>query len=214
MPPSDDVGYFRIAIRGNGEDYFALADLAYFMHDSNLLYEFSRIIVDPKYAEYQFSRFSTYRNRYRIDEVDMLRVERLRIESPLELIAVVAAFPSTATAIWVLVQAVEKIANFHLRRDILKLNREKLRRELEAAHPDTRVLEHGDVILREQLRIREAEYLYDKIEEHLQKNPIHISEIDVTYIRELPVKRRVAGEEETSNSGKKEEEDNGETETQ
>lgn len=74
-----------------------------------------------------------------------------------------------------------------MNRDVLKLTREKLRRELEKA-PRVEVAEvNHDHFIRE-VQIREADYTYEKIEGHFRDNPIQIREIKVTYVRELPKK--------------------------
>ena len=87
-------------------------------------------------------------------------------------------------------QIFEKIANFSLNREILKLNRDKLRREL--AQPlgqgQADIRELTEDSFRQQVHIREAEYIYDRIENHLRDNPIRIREIEVAYVRELPKK--------------------------
>src|SRR3989442_11733767 len=109
MPQTSDFGYFQIALLGKEDDYPSLIDISSFLYDFNLLYEFSRIVVDPRYAGYRFSRYSTYRNARRISSADRLEIERLRVESPIELITIVAAVPVAAGALWVLVQSFERI---------------------------------------------------------------------------------------------------------
>jgi hypothetical protein len=188
MLPRSDFGFFQIDVHCKDGDYPSLSGIAYFLHDFNLLYEFSRIVEDPKYRDYRFSRFSVYRNRRRIDPNDQLVVRRLTRESPLEFIAAVAALPAAATAIWVLVQTFEKIWNMPVNHDILKLNREKLKRELEGQTNAPPLSEGSEHRFREQLRYREAEYFYERIEHHLADNLIRVAEIDVTYTRELPPK--------------------------
>jgi len=191
MPPSSDFGFFRTEFKADdSDDYPTFSDINYFLHDLNLLYEFSRVIVDPKYRGYHFSRFFAYRNRQRIDDSDQLRIERLRQESPLYIAAVAAALPATAATIWVLVQIFEKLANFGLNRDILKLNREKLRRELALPLPpnEASITQMTRESFTRQIHIREAEFIYDRIENHLRRNPIAIREIEVTYVTNLEKK--------------------------
>jgi hypothetical protein len=86
-----DFGYFQIAIRGEEGDYPALIDISSFLYDLNLFYEYVRIVVDPKYARYKFSRFSGYRNAKHVEWEDRLEIQSLRIDSPIELIIVIAA---------------------------------------------------------------------------------------------------------------------------
>jgi hypothetical protein len=191
MLPKSDSGYFQIHLTAGEkeDDYPALTDVDYFLHDFNLLYELSHIVVDPKYSDYKFTRFFPYRNRRRIAAPDQLAVERLSYESPLELVTLVMALPSVAATIWVVVQTMEKIADRKIKREILELTRDKLRRELQAPNGMELAAPQGlDESYREQIRIRGAEYHYETIEKHLQQNPIRISRIDVTYVRELKIK--------------------------
>lgn len=190
MPQPSDFGYFQIALRGDEGDYPALTDISSFLHDFNLLYEFSRVIVDPKYEGYRFSRFSTYRNNRRVEPGDQLEIQSLRIESPIELITIVAATPVAAATLWVLVQTAEKIANFSLNRDILKLQREKLRKELESAHGDVpRQVRESDAAFSDQVHTREAEHHFDRLEKRLAETPVRVKELEITHIRELPARR-------------------------
>src|SRR5215471_17199909 len=101
MPQPSDFGYFQIALRCDEGDYPALSDVTSFLYDFNLLYEFSRMVIDSKYEGVKLSRSSGYRNRKRLWPEDRLEIERLRIESPIELITVVAAGPSAAMTLWV-----------------------------------------------------------------------------------------------------------------
>jgi hypothetical protein len=191
MPRPSDFGYFQIAVRGEEGDYPALIDISSFLYDFNLLYEFARIVVDPRYARYKFSNRSGYRNARRIDWEDRLEVETLRVESPIALIAVVAAVPAAATTLWALTQAVEKLANFRINRQILKLQRDRLLAEApkdsDSVLPE---MSESDATFREQVRIREADYNFDRVEQHLQQNPVRVREIEITHVRELPAKRR------------------------
>lgn len=172
----------------------AVTDISYLLYDFNLLYEFSRIIVDPKYEGYKFSRYSGYRNAKRVLPDDRLEVETLRVESPFLLTAILIAAPAAIGALWVLTQTLEKIVNFPINRDILKLQRDKLRRELQSPDADvSSAPPESETRLREQLRIREAEYYFGRVEEHLRASPIRVREIEITHVSELPAKNRTRG---------------------
>ena len=124
---------------------------------------------------------------------DRLRVVTLRHESPIVLIAVGAAVPPAVGAIWGVVQIVEKIANFPLNRDILKLQRDKLRKELGPTNTDA-VMPLDEETFRHQLQIREGIYYYDRYYDRtgkrLQGSSIRITEFEITTIRHLPPKSR------------------------
>jgi hypothetical protein len=178
-------------LRGEENAYPALIDISSFLYDFNLLYEYSRLIADPKYGRYKFTRFSAYRNGKRVWPDDRLEVESLRLESPLLLLAIIAAVPAGAAALLALTQAVEKIANFSLNRELLKLQVEKLRKELDSAPASVpwEALE-SDSAFEEQLHIREADYYFDRVRRHQEESSIRIKELEITYVRELPPKQR------------------------
>jgi hypothetical protein len=189
MPRPSDFGYFQIVLSGEEGDYPALLDISSFLYDFNLLYEFSRLIVDAKYAGYKFSRYSAYRNARRILSEDRLEIESLRVQSPIALIVIVVATPAAAAALWALTQALEKIANFPINREILRLQRDKLRRELASSEGNVLpATPESDVAFREQLRIREADYYFGRVEDHLQDSPVHVKQIEITQVRELSAK--------------------------
>jgi hypothetical protein len=191
MPQPSNFGYFQIAIRGEENHYPALIDVSSFLYDLNLLYEFSRIVIDPQYAQRTLSSFSGYRNSKRVHPEDRLELQSLRIESPFELITIVAAAPAAAMTLWVLAQALEKVVNFPLNREILKLQRDKLRKELQST-PDNEPQEmpESDERFREQLHIREVDGYFGRVEQRLHDSPVQVREIEVVYVRELPAKVR------------------------
>jgi hypothetical protein len=182
-------GYFQIALRGEEGDYPSLIDVSTFLNDFNLLYEFSRLIVDSRYADYRFSRFSTYRNAIRIGPRDRLSIQTLRVQSPIVLVAVVLAIPASAAAIWALTQTVEKIFNFPLNREIRILERDKLRRELGRPSTDAAPeMPETDTLFRQQVSIRGADYYFDRVSDHLHENRVHVREIEITHVVQLPTR--------------------------
>jgi hypothetical protein len=191
MPTPSNFGYFELAVRGAEREYPTLIDVSSFLYDWNLLYEFSRIVVDPRYADFKFSRFSVDRGAKRIRPEDRLEVQRLRVESPIELITIVAAVSAVATTLWVMTQTVEKIANFRLNREHLELQRDKLRKELHAGHDNVQAyLSEGDATFREQLRIREADRYFNRVERRLDDSPVRVKELEITRVWKLPAKPR------------------------
>jgi hypothetical protein len=67
--------------------------------------------------------------QFRLDEAHKLRINRIYLNSPLEIAAIVAAIPAAITALWGLVQIYDKLANLKK----LKLEIQKLQRELAGA---------------------------------------------------------------------------------
>jgi AraC-like DNA-binding protein len=115
---------------------FPLADTTYFLNDFNLLYEFSRLIVDSKYEGYKFSRFSVGRNEQRLSWEDQMRVQSLRQESPISLIVIVAAVPAAAAAIGKVLEIIDRIRNWRVDHQLRQLQLEKLLKDLGVAEPN------------------------------------------------------------------------------
>jgi hypothetical protein len=114
----------------------------------------------------------------------------LRHESPLLFVGLVAAVPAAVGAVWGLVQIVEKIANLRVNREILILQRDKLKRELLEVSPDaSRVLE-DDTWFRHRIESQEAAYFYDRTGKRLEKSSIRITEFEVRVVRQLPERPR------------------------
>ena len=85
--------------------------------------------------------------------------------------AVVAAVPVAIGAAWGVVQIVETIANWHLNREILELQRDKLKQELHQTFGNYPEFIERGANVREELRLREGTYYYDRTAERLKENP-------------------------------------------
>ena len=68
-----------------------LQDIGLYLIDINLFYEISRLLLDPEYKQFQFSRYTTYRNRHRLREGDQLQLISMHEGSPLLLVAGIVA---------------------------------------------------------------------------------------------------------------------------
>jgi len=68
-----------------------LTDLTNFLNDLNLLYEYSRMLIDHKYDDYKFSRFSSGRNERRLSSEEQLSVGAIVHRSPLDLTVIAKA---------------------------------------------------------------------------------------------------------------------------
>ena len=173
------------------------------------MYEFTRVIADPKYAEFRLTRFFEYRNRERIDSEDQLRVQRISKQSPLEVTLIVTVVGLTATLMGGLAPFAEFIRSIYLLpidrkiKDVdlqlkqadLQLKNADLRlKELEARKLDAEVrhLERsadisksGRAPVRHEIQTN-YEALYKKLQKRLRKNPIRVREIGITELPRLP----------------------------
>jgi len=163
-------------------DSVTLLNMSGFLYDFNLLYEITRLAVDSKYEDFHFSPAAYYRQGRPLRTADRLQVRRVIYGSPLEVVAVVGAVGGSAvavaTAVWLIVQAVEKIANFHLNRKKLRAELAKLEREehQSEATPNTERV-------KQLLERREALEMYENVIRRLSDADIRVIEISVRIVR-------------------------------
>ena len=159
-----------------------VAEIALFLYDFTSLYEIVRLAVDPHYRTYKFSRFSLYRNGRPLDERDRLELGSIHMRSPLEVVATIAvaggAAASAATAIWVVVQTLEKIYNLRLNREKLELEVQKLRRE-EAQPALPMDLPGGKPDAQTQIARRKASESLEAVARRLEASPVRIVRIEL-----------------------------------
>jgi hypothetical protein len=111
-----------------------LEDIGLYLFDLAVVFELHLANSMPDSLS-SITRFSLYRNHSRVAPEHRLRVQRIILASPLEIIAVIAATTAAgASAIWSAVQAVERLA-------MLPLNKEKARAEIAKLIVETRKLE-------------------------------------------------------------------------
>ena len=112
-----------------------LEDVGLYLFDLTVVFEL-HVAKSMSDSLGSITRFSLYRNHSRVTAEQRLRVQRISLASPLEIIAVIAASTAAgAAAIWSAVQAVERLA-------MLPLNREKTRAEIAKLTEETRKLEY------------------------------------------------------------------------
>jgi hypothetical protein len=58
MPPEDEIQYEidMIADEPSDQKYPTLNDINYFLHDLNLLYDLTRVLLDPKYENVRITQ--------------------------------------------------------------------------------------------------------------------------------------------------------------
>ena len=66
-----------------------------------------------------------------------------------------------------------------------------LKKQLDATPAISRPeLPESDEAFREQLRIREADYYFGRVEQHIHDSQVRVKEIEITHVRVLNQKRR------------------------
>jgi hypothetical protein len=113
-----------------------LLDVTSLLYDIELAYDFCVLLTADEYKEYEFTRFFWFRNARPLKGEHRLRLVRIVKQSPLLLDVIV---PSLG-ALWILLQIFEKVRNWNLAHEKLKLEVDKLRREQEKHREEVREL--------------------------------------------------------------------------
>ena len=114
----------------------AALDLSSLIFDLNRLYVLALRTPDGEYGSVR--EFRNYgRNSYRLSQDLRLDVARIRFESP-GLIELATASAAGASAIWIMVQTLEKLTSWPLNRQKLRLEIVKLEREVGPTSPVVR----------------------------------------------------------------------------
>ncbi len=187
-----DVPYLRLGLTADAEDNPTLLNISGFLYDFNLLYEITRLALDPKYSEFVFADFVWFRQGRPLENRDRLRVDRIRLESPLEVVAaVILAGNGAIAAVWGVVQIIEKVSNARLNRR--KLEAEVAKLEGEQLAPASLPSVDDEQEIRRLLRIREAERFYERTAGRLEASSVRIKTVDVEII---PAQRKLRSNKE------------------
>lgn len=150
-----------------------LLDVSSLLYDVELLHDLTVLVSFEAYSRFTFSRYFWYRTGRSILPEDRLRVRSLKLQSPL---AAELIFGSAA-AVWAVLQVIDKIANW-------RLNRQKLRLEVQKLEHETATRGHEEQTARARLEAaiqqREAGVLLGQIVRRLESNPIVLVDVDVT----------------------------------
>jgi hypothetical protein len=178
LPTFPPPRFVTIVIEGS-EDRPALQEVSNFIYDLNLVYEIARVATDPQYERHKFNRFIWNRNGRRIKETDRLYVTSLRLGSPFLLETILLAAAGAVPAIWGIVQIGERIADWKPNREKVRLEVEKLRRELDAPQRSEQLIQT--------LKERGALEYYERSVERLGESQIKITDIQLKVGSDRPL---------------------------
>lgn len=124
---NDQKVRIRLVFKEERKPY--LLDISSLLYDFELLHDYSLLIYAQQYKEYQFTQYFWYRNGRPLRSEHKIRALKITKESPLTIELVLSGIVVLSGAFWIIVQAIEKISNWKLNREKLKLEIEKLKRE-------------------------------------------------------------------------------------
>jgi hypothetical protein len=163
------------------ESYPDLLDISSLLYDLELSHDYGVLLSEKLHWDYQFSRFFWYRKGRPIEAYNRVKAAKITKASPLELTLVIAS----VGALWVLLQIIEKVANWPLNRKKLRLETEKL--ELEVAEKRSANLHHAIMVTREQRESREGAAVVERqLVQRLAKSNLALLDIEVELFEENP----------------------------
>jgi len=150
-----------------------LLDISSLLYDFELLHDFAVILAYKEYFDYSLSqRFFWLRKGRPIKTEHRLKSSKIIKKSPLIIELVIGA----VGAIWILIQAMDKVSSW-------KLNRKKLRLEIEKIELEIKKLKNGEEIsritLEYEIQRREAFKTLNALVQRLNTNPIKLVDISV-----------------------------------
>jgi len=165
----------RLVFEDEKKPYFL--DVSSLFYDFELLHDFSLLLYAEEYHYYRFSQYFWYRRGRPLKDEHRLRALKIIKESPLTVELILSIVAVSSGAIWVIVQAIEKIGNWKLSREKLKLEVEKLRHEKNIRYYDE---QKARIEMENKLQERESWDIFNSLLKRLEINPIKLKDIDLT----------------------------------
>ncbi|UZE92473.1 MAG: hypothetical protein IB616_01285 [Methanosarcinales archaeon] len=165
----------RLVFEGEKKPY--LLDVSSLFYDLELLHDFSLLLYAEGYHDYRFSRFFWYRRGRPLKDEHRLRAVKIIKESPLTIELILHIVAVSSGAIWAIAQAIEKVGNWKLSREKLKLEVEKLRYEKNIRPYDE---QKARIEMEKKLLERECWWIFNSLIKKLEANSIKLKDIDLS----------------------------------
>ena len=172
---SHSIIKIRLVFENENKPYFL--DISSLFYDFELLHDFSLLLCAEEYYGYRFSQYFWYRRGRPLKDEHRLRVLKIIKESPLTVELILSIVAVSSGAIWVIVQAIEKISNWKLNKEKLKLEVEKLRHEKNVRYYDE---QKARIEMENKLQERKCWDIFNSLLKRLEINPIKLKDIDLT----------------------------------
>jgi len=168
----------RLAFEDKKKPYFL--DVSSLFYDFELLHDFSLLLYAEEYYNYRFSQYFWYRRGRPLKDEHRLRALKIIKESPLTVELILSTVAVSSGAIWVIVQAIEKISNW-------KLNKEKLKLEVENLRLEKRIRYYNEqkvrIEMENKFKERECWTIFTSLLKRFETNSIKLKSLDLTLER-------------------------------
>ena len=141
-----------------------LLDVTSLLYDFELMHDLVLLVYSKEYSEYVFTNRFYYRTGRPLEKQHRLRAVKIVKKSPL-----IIEVSMAVGALWAFIQAIEKISNWKINKEKLRLEVEKLKLDI---YKEKRELE-------KELLEREVQLYYDNMKKRLEDNPIKLIDISI-----------------------------------
>lgn len=122
---------FFMTMRFNEDSVPDLLDISSLLYDFELSHDYGLILSEKEYREYRFSQYFWYRYGRPVQAHHRVKAVRIIKESLFEITVIITSLG----ALWILIQIIDKIVNWPLNREKLKLEVEKLKLDTKEKMP-------------------------------------------------------------------------------
>ena len=164
----------KLVFKDEKKPYFL--DVTSLFYDFELLHDFSLLLYAEDYHNYQFSQRFWLRHGRPLKIQHRLRAFKIIKESPLTVELLLSSVAVSTGALWVIIQAIEKIGNWKLNREKLQLEIERLKRETNQLHYDEK---QAGIEMEKKLYERECWMIFRSILKRLESNSIKLKDMDL-----------------------------------
>ena len=172
----NDTNNFRLRLVFREERKPYLLNISSLLYDFELLHDYSLLMCAKEYDNYKFSSFFWFRRGRQLKPGHKLRAARIVKESPLTVELILAGVVASSGALWTIVQIASKVANWRLNKERLKLEIEKLRKEIHEA-PEK---EKSSLDLEEIVGKRRAFGIQSRLIRRFEDNPIKLDYVELS----------------------------------
>ena len=172
--------YLKLKLTFSNDKQPYLLDISSLFYDFELLHDLLLIIYAEEYRFYKFDRWFWFRRGRPIKEEHQIKILRIQKESPLTIEIIVGIIVGLSGALWALVQTFEKISNWRLNKEKLKLEIENLKREVDLKDYER---QRVGLELQEKLLGRQAQDQYNALVKRLEKSPFKLKDMEISGCR-------------------------------
>jgi len=169
----EEEGNFEIL----GKNKVTVTELSNLLYDFVLLYEV--VTISAIGGHYKFSPFLRYRNNRHLKPDHQLYLGRINHNSPLSFEVIIPLAAAMAGIPWLVIQALEKIQNWKLSKEKLRLEIEKLRRDIRQKKIES---SKQEIELDNLLYQHETESIFNRIVVRIEKNKFRAIEIEINIL--------------------------------